>query len=44
MSPQGLFGLKEGVLIEVRDKKTGRLKFKKKVENGEETILFKEEK
>jgi len=37
-------GLVEGVLIELRDKKTGRLKLKKKIENGEETILFEEKK
>lgn len=44
MSSQSI-GFKETYLIELRDKKTGRLKLKKKVTgDGEETILFEEEK
>lgn len=44
MSPTSLFGLKERVVIEVRDKKTGRLKLKKQVKEGKETILYDENK
>jgi hypothetical protein len=40
---QGI-GLKEGVIIEVRDKKTGKLKVHKRIEGRKETILFEEEK